>query len=296
MLLLWTDCCCIICLAEPEDGSSNAHVIPRSVGGQLVITNLCADCNSRLGHSAEAGLKSDPRIRVSIEDLQAQIPDLAKRMRASQEFLARDEETVIRATPQGESYKILDSPQEGGSRIKDPERAWQEIETTLRRQLGAGDEQVAAVRAIHDMAEEEQLVELVPGLSIKKGSVEEFVLPFTEPLVEDLCLLSIGHLFLSVLVQGAIYDQAFDPIREALQDDALSGAWSVESFLVRSRSHEPWHGLAIDQTLPYLVVQVRLFGHHAWTVTFPRINCRQELLPARLYHLDLKTGEEEFLK
>jgi len=295
MQLPWTDRRCIICLTEPEGGLSNAHVIPRSVGGRLVIQNVCAECNSRLGHSAEAGLKSDPRIQISIDDLKGQIPDLAEKMRAGQEFVARVAETVIRATPHGEGYKILDSPQEGGSRIKDPDRAWQEIEATLCRRLGASDEEVAAVRAIHDAAEEGDLVELAPGLSTKKGSVEEFVLPFTEPLVEDLCLLSVAYLFLSVVVQGAIYDQAFDPIREALQGDGPDGVWSVESFLVRSRPHETWHGLAVDQTLPYLVVQVRLFGHHAWTVTFPWITCRQELLPARLYHVDLKTGEEEFL-
>jgi hypothetical protein len=295
MLLPWKDRRCIVCLVELEAGLSNAHVIPQSVGGRLAVKNVCADCNSRLGRTAEAGLKADPRIRIAIEDLQAQIPDLAEKMRAGQEFIARDEEVVIRATPQRDGYRILDSPQEGGSRIKDPERAWEEIETTLRRQLGASDEEIAAVRAVHDAAAEGELVELAPGLAIKKGSVEDFGLPFTEPLVEDLCLLSIAYLFLSVLMQGAVYDQAFDPIRDALQGGNSDGAWSVESFLVRSRPHEPWHGLGVNESLPCFIVQVRLFGQHAWKVAFPRISCRPELLPARSYHLDLRSAEETFI-
>lgn len=295
MLLPWKDRRCIICLDEHEGGLSEAHVIPHSVGGRLVIKNVCASCNSRLGHTAEAGLKRDPRIRVAIEDVRLQVPDLAERMRTGQEFIAREEEFVIRATPKGEGYKILDSPQEGGgSRIKDPQRASEEIETILRRQFGADDEQIATVRALHDAAEEGEFVELAPGLAIKKGSVADFRLPFTEPFVEDLCLLSIAFLFLSVLVQGAIYDEAFQPIRNALQGADSSEAWSVESFLVRSRPHEPWHGLAIGQALPYLLVQVRLFGQHAWEVGFSRISCKPELLPARSYQLDLTMGEEAF--
>jgi len=296
MLLPWKDRRCIICLVESEGGLSNAHVIPQSVGGRLAVKNVCADCNSRLGHTAEAGLKSDLRIRIAIEDLQAQVPGLAEKMRAGQEFITRDEELVIRATPHGEGYKILDSPQKGGSRIKDPARAWEEIKTTLRRQLGSGDEQVAAVHAIYDAAAEGEVVELAPGLAIKKGSVESFGLSFTEPLVEDLCMLSIAYVFLSLLVQGAIYDQAFQPVRDALQASASDGAWSVESFLVRSRPHEPWHGLAIEQALPHFIVQVRLFGQHAWTVTYPHVSCRPELLPARSYHLGLETGNETFVE
>jgi HNH endonuclease len=250
MLLPWKDGRCVVCLVEPEGGLSNAHVIPRSVGGRLAVKNVCVDCNSRLGHTAEAGLKSDPRIRIAIEDLQVQIPELAEKMRTGQEFIARDEEVVISATPQGEGYRILDSPQQEGSRIKDPERAWEEIETILRRQFGAGDEHIAAVRTAHHAAAEGELVELAPGLAIKKGSVTDFGLPFTEPLVEDLCLLSIAFLFVSVLVQGAVYDEAFAAIRDALHGRDSDGPWSVESFLVRSRQHEPWHGLALDQAVP----------------------------------------------
>jgi len=65
---------------------------------------------------------------------------------------------------------------------------------------------------------------------------------------------------------------------------------------VRSRPHEPWHGLAVDQALPYFVIQVRLFGQHCWKVSFPKLGCRPELLPAQTYHLDLDSGEETFVE
>jgi hypothetical protein len=296
MLLPWKDERCLVCLYPQGSRLTSAHVIPQAVGGKLAVKNICADCNSRLGSTAEAGLKDDPRIRLAIEDLQAQIPDLAAKMRAGQEFIARDEEAVIRATPQSDGFSILDSPQQSGSRIKDPKRAWDEIETTLRRQFGADDEQVAIVRAVHDAAAEGELVELAPGLAIKKGSVDSFTLPFTEPLVEDKCFLSIGYLFLSLLIQGAIYNNALQPIRDALLGEVGPDAsWSVESYLVRSRPQEPWHGLGVDQSEPHFVLQVRLFGQHAWKVNLPRIGCRQELLPARAYRLDLASGEEAFV-
>ena len=293
MLLPWEDRRCVICLVEQDEPLTVGHVIPQSVGGRLAVRNICASCNSTLGHTVEAGLNNDPRIRLSIEELQTQIPGLAEKMRAGREFVARDDEALVRATPGREGFKILDSPQEGGSRIKDPQRAWDEIETTLRRRLGADDALVASVRAIHDAAPEGQLVELVPGLSIKKGSVSSFGLPFTEPLAEDLCFLSVAYMFLSVIVQGAIYDPGFDAIRNSLRSGGSSEMWVVESFLA-DRPHEPWHGLAIQHSVPHLVVQVRLFGQHAWNITLPKIKCDEERLPVRLYQLDLETGSESF--
>src|SRR4029453_3336455 len=107
MLLPWKDERCVVCLQPQDRGLTNAHVIPQAVGGKLAVKNICADCNSRLGATAEAGLKSDPRIRVAIEDLQTQIPALAATMRAGQEFIARDEDVVIRATSHGEASGSL---------------------------------------------------------------------------------------------------------------------------------------------------------------------------------------------
>ena len=40
MLLPWKDRRCIVCLVELEAGLSNAHVIPQSVGGRLVVKNV----------------------------------------------------------------------------------------------------------------------------------------------------------------------------------------------------------------------------------------------------------------
>ena len=155
---------------------------------------------------------------------------------------------------------------------------------------------MAAVRADHDAAVEGELVELAPSLAITKGSVDSFTLPFTEPLVEDKCFLSIGYLFLSLLIQDAIYDSALQPIRDALLHEVEpDGSWSVKSYLVRSRPHEPWHGAGVEQSEPYFVLQVRLFGQHAWRVDLSRIGWRQELLVARTYRLDLASGEEAFV-
>jgi hypothetical protein len=274
---------------------TEAHVIPSAVGGRLAVEFLCAGCNSRLGHTVEKGLKSDPRLRLSIEQLKDDVPDLADKMRARQPFVARDEEgRLIRGTPYGEGYSVLDSPQDDGSRIKDPVRARDEIETTLRRR-NADEEEIEAALAAHDAAADGELVEVASGLSIRKGSVSDFGLPFSEPLVEDLGVLSIGYLFLAIVFPVRIYDLAFQPIRDALLGrDKSSVAWRVESFIVRARGHEPWHGLAVDKTTPHIVVQVRLFAHHAWQVEFLRVTCTAGT-PVRSYRLELDTGEEEWV-
>src|SRR5262249_596601 len=82
----------------------------------------------------------------------------------------------------------------------------------------------------------------------------------------------------------------------ALQGDGSQEGWTVESFLVSARPHEPCHGLPFAQALPHFVIQVRLFGQHCWKVSFSELGCRPELLPAQSYHLDLESDEETFVE
>lgn len=47
---------CIICMASNDENNKNKkltdeHIVPEFIGGQIVVKNVCKECNSTLGHS-----------------------------------------------------------------------------------------------------------------------------------------------------------------------------------------------------------------------------------------------------
>ena len=289
MTLEWPDSRCIICLS-PNCTLTKAHVIPSAIGGHLVVRCMCRDCNSRLGSTVEANLKADPCIRLAIEGIGRNVPRVDA-MRDGQLFLSQADGLRIKAMRERGAYRILDSPQERGSRVKSPERAHAEIATTLRRR-GASAEEIDKALALHDEAPVDQLTELAPGLAIKKGSMTNFAPVLGTPLVDEACLLSIGYLFLAMLLGREIYDAALQPIRDALRGTPSSRPWRVEP-LAASRAYEPWHGLTFDTSEPHITVHIRLFGQLVWLVHFTEIQSRAASL-APIYTLDLATGREHW--
>lgn len=293
----WGEERCIVCLGTPTDGDADSamtkgHVIPRSVGGKLFAENECKRCNERFGHGPEAALAGDPAIRSAAEAVADQIPDLIQRMRRRKVFVARGESgLLVRAAPEsgGEDFKILQTPQPDGSRTASTDDIRSEIETTLRRR-GLPEEQVAEELRRLDNAPPETPVSIGGEFVIRKGSVEDFGLPYDDPIVPDVTALTIAYRYLAGCVGSLIYEAAFEPIRDAIKSSALpaDGVWRVEPCW--TRQPEPWHGLAIKEVQPHVVVYVRLFSDLIWLVHFERIALKSESCAP--YRIELTDGAE----
>jgi len=69
----------------------------------------------------------------------------------------------------------------------------------------------------------------------------------------------------------SFYDSAFEPLRAAVRNSALpqERVWKVEPHW--TRTPEPWHGLAVREVRPHVVVYVRLFGDLIWLVHLEQI-------------------------
>lgn len=71
---------CAFCLTIFGDGEvhpnrrTDAHVIPKSLGGNLSTTALCFTCNSRTGTEFEGSLPLDPRLRAEMEQVRRRDP------------------------------------------------------------------------------------------------------------------------------------------------------------------------------------------------------------------------------
>jgi hypothetical protein len=289
MFITWPGSRCVVCLSSSRN-LSKAHVLSAAVGGLLVVPCLCGDCNSRLGYSAEAKLKLDPAVRLAIESINDDSSAVAA-MRDRQLFITEPGDLRVQVKREDGRFKILDSPQRDESRVKSPERARVEVETTLRRR-GATQAKIEAARRRIEQAPVDIRTPVAPGVAIKKGRAANVLPNLNAQFAPDTCYLSIAYLFLALLLGKTIYDPALQPVRDALTGAHDSRAWTVEPFMTR-RNYEPWHGLAFEVEQPDLTVHIRLFGRLAWLVHFTDVRA-PAASKAPSYLLDLTTREEHW--
>jgi hypothetical protein len=270
---------------------TKGHVIPQSVGGKLFAYNECRHCNGRLGYGPEAALVGDPAVRSAAEAVADQIPELIDRMRRRKGFIARsDAGLLVRAVADADTgnFKILQTRQPDESRTAPTADIRSEIETTLSRR-GLQPEEITAELRRFDQAPPDVAVSIGGEFVIRKGSVTGFGLPHDDPIVPDVTLLAIGYRYLAGCVGSLIYDSVFDPIRDAIKTNGLAqpGVWHIEPYW--TRQPEPWHGLAIKEDQPHVVVYVRLFGDLIWLVHFAAVSLKKDCPP---YRINLADGAE----
>ena len=292
----WGEERCIHCLGvpnadDPDSVMTKGHVIPQSIGGKLYACNECKRCNERSGHGAEAALVGDPAVRSAAESIAEAIPGLIRRMRQRKVFIAQSESgLLVRAVPDdGSEFKILQTRQPDGSRTASDADVRAEIETTLARRGFAPGRIAEELRRL-DEAPPETPVSIGGEFVIRKSAVGRLGLPYDEPIVPDVTLLLIAYRYLAGCIDGLVYGAAFDPIREAIASNSppQPGIWHVEPCW--TRSPQAWHGLAIKETQPHVVVYVRLFADLIWLVHFERIALkRNDCSP---YRIELADGSE----
>lgn len=288
VLLPWPDKRCTLCLSDAEK-LSRAHIIPVALGGRLVVPCLCQGCNSSLGSGAEAGLKSDPAIRLALAALEDDFPAVAA-ITDRQLFVAEEEGVRVRARRNGGDFDVLDTPQDGDSWVKSDERAIAEIETVLRRR-GMGDQEISVARGRAEAAPRGVRVGLAPGLAIKKNTTSSFVPDLTASLTPDTCFLAAAYLYLALYLGKAVYHGILQPIRDAILGAQVPKPWTVTPLIASDRGYQPWHGLCLLPGTTGLCVEIRLFGVLSWMVCFEGVG----IPPGNeswAYKIDLASGRD----
>lgn len=268
---------------------SRAHIIPVALGGRLVVPCLCQECNSSLGSGAEAGLKSDPTIRLALAALEDDSPAIAT-IADRQLFVAEEEGVRVRARRKGGDFDVLDTPQDGDSWVKSDERAIAEIETVLRRR-GIGERGISVARGRAETAPRGVRVSLAPGLAIRKNTAASFAPDLTAPLTPDTCFLAAAYLYLALHLGKAVYHGILQPIRDAILGAQAPKPWTVTPLIASDRGYQPWHGLCLLPGTTGLRVEIRLFGALSWMVGFGGIG----IPPSNeswAYKIDLNSGRD----
>jgi len=285
----WLNKQCILCLREVE--LTKEHIIPEALGGRLWARFLCKKCNDNMGDKIEDEAKRDPSIRLAIENLRNQIPDIAKTISEGQIFIGKGRDGPVRGIMKNGIFRPFSSKKKDGSLGQWIANARKTIEKRLRKSNLENAEIQSALKRF-DEAPGNTPVKIIEGTEIIKSSIKPDFPALDGQMIEDTLPLKISYEYLACALGKTIYDERFSDIREALlHQSASQGSFKVEHLHSIDRGFEPFHGIYIEETKPHVVVRICIFGWLIYRVHFLRIPVTG---PRHVYNLDLINGTEDW--
>lgn len=271
---------------------SDAHVIPKAVGGKLSSLFLCKNCNGRMGRF-EAVLAQDISVRLLVDTLEPQLPEkIITSIRYRQSYFADHPEL-------GRVEAGIDK--QGELRPKETDRIKGD-ENTLKQALAELDrldidaEQKAELETAFDNARPGEWVDVRPGYRIQKHidwSGVSFKPSLTDPITPLQVSTGIAYLYLALCIRERVYDPSLQPVRDALLAALEGDSTAADAYNENrhgTRIVEPRHVLRAKPDGDGTVVTFQLFRDLVWPVRFPGLVNREQTL----YVLDVATGEEHW--
>lgn len=299
MKVAWADERCILCLGtpkadEPMTARSDAHVIPRSIGGKLSALFLCKDCNGRMGRF-EATLAQDISVRLLLDKLEHQLPEkVIKSIRYRQSYFTDHPELGRIEAGMDKEGELR--PKESDT-IKGDENTLKQAMAELDR-LDAGDEEKAALQDAFDKAHPGEWIEVRPGYRIQKHigwSGVGFKPSLTDPITITPLQVSVGiaYLYLALCIGEQVYDPVLQPVRDALQAGLDGDSTAADAYNENRHGTgavDPVHILRAKPDGDGTVVTFQVFRDLVWPVRFPGTANPEQTL----YALNVATGEEHW--
>lgn len=282
MRAAWDIPYCVLCLGA--GALSPEHVIPESIGGKLVVPFYCTACNNGIGAKIEQTVCKDPSILAAAEALRSNIPKLAARILEKRTYIGYSQAGHVRGRLRDGRFTVLAKQQSDGSLIQATPKARGGIGRQLHR-AGHPPDFVQQVLTNFDSVPGDQVVQIAPGIKVAKWTIDRIEPSYQGPHLPDIALIKMAFEFVACHLYGRVYaeNEHIARIRGALlRSDASFASYKIERL---RGSYAPFHGLALEQSEPHAVVQVRLFGCLAFRVTFLNLATAGPQL-AYTHHLD----------
>lgn len=297
MKVPWPDPRCVICLGVPSPDApmtqrTDAHVIPKSVGGKLSALNLCKRCNSDMGKT-EALLAQDVSVRLLVDQLEDRLPaEVTQAVRYRQSFFTDHE--VYGRVEAGMDKQAELRPKESAT-IKDDENTLNQALAELER-LGASEERKQKLREEFERSGPGEWIDVRPGYRIERlidWSDVRFKPSLTDPIVPLHVPVGIAYLYLALCLRERVYAEELAPVRSALQEAMAGNAQGADAYCPANRSGtrivKPTHLLRAKTDNDAVQVNVQIFRDLVWPIRFPGIKLAGE---QTLYVLDVEHGTE----
>jgi len=279
---------CITCLASPPN--TWEHIIPEFVGGQLTARLLCSRCNNTFGSSLVAGLKTDPSIRLTLEELRDEIPHIAGPALEKSTLQGTAESgQKVRVSRRKDRFRVLPSAGPNDSLIIDTGEADHLITKVLLKSGASRDQAKQALRQFADLPLGEPM-QLPDGKAIIKKQLPPLRPELSASQVDPRLPALIAFEFLAVIIGDQIYKTGLDPIRSFVLEGTPSETLQITDLQAGKRSG-PIHAVLIRPVQPALVLQVRFFRWLTFEITLKNIQYNSI---DSIYFEDLLSGDSYF--
>jgi hypothetical protein len=281
---------CILCMKNPPENWE--HVIPESLGGNLQARLLCVSCNSTSGTRLVGNLKLNDSIRLAMEYLKGELPELYSRLMNKATFVGKASDgSLIRVSKNHKNgHKVLHSDGTGGSRIEDTRTASKTLEKILVKNKLSEDQANKIKREFIDLQENIPF-DIPGGYTFIKRPIPQLN-PELNPKekIDDRFPTLIAFEFLAILCGNQILNEAFDEIREYINHDIPTNKVVVEQF-IGGNKYDTAHAVIFEPTPDAVRIFVRLFRWITYVVTFRNVSFQRNRC---IYFEDLKSNESIF--
>jgi len=245
------------------------HVIPESLGGRLQARLLCISCNSILGTEIISNLKLNASIRLAMENLKGELPNLYSRFMDKATFIgaAKDGSKIRVSNNSKNGSRVLATKGDDESSIQDTKEAQKAIEKILTKNNVALDEKNRLLKTFAEMEEESPLEVLGKYTFIKHRTPP--LRPELNPneKIDNRFPTTIAFEFLALLVGDLITTEAFNEIRQYIRYGTLTDRVTVEQFS-GGEKYDTVHAIVVEPTENTIRFHIRLFRWITFLVTF----------------------------
>lgn len=256
---------CIFCKINPPGNWE--HIIPESLGGRLQAKILCVSCNSILGSELIGNLKQNASIRLIMEQLKGELPNLYSQLMDKATFVGKTlDGSLVHVSQAGKSSKVLPSKGANDSIIQDTRDASKTLERILTKNKVPPDE-IERLKKIFAELGENIPLEVADSYTFIKRPIPKLQ-PKLDPKneIDNRLAALIAFEFLSIMIGNLILHSAFDQIRNYVRYGTLTDRIQIEH--VHGKQPDPIHAIVIEPMNDAIKFHVRLFRLITFLVTF----------------------------
>ncbi len=224
-----------------------------------------------MGHDVDSLAKKDPSIAIAINKFSAKYPDWEKKLNEGLRYKVRSADGVSTAKFKKGKLQLRSEKLENDSLIQPTELARRSVESMLRRSGYDGAHLNSALENF-DNAHDDQKTEIAPGLEIVKWRITGIKPDLSNLVINPIIPIKIAYEFLACHVGDEIYSDGRElkAIRNILKNYVVDEDEILVQCMQSDRD-DPIHGIIIEESQPYIKVQIRLFGTIAYRVHFKRL-------------------------
>jgi hypothetical protein len=236
---------CILCKKNLAD--TKEHFIPQIIGGRLGIKVLCKKCNSLYGSQLIKTYKTDPMIKIAMENFKDALPDLYNDFIKSVSFIGYDESQKEVKMKKRKNDLYVRTYKNNGIIITDTRNAPEILKSIITKDGSKDIQEPKALNSLIHSLPDDIIIPITESLSIKKTSIKRITPTLNTLSLEPRAILLAVYEFLYLCCFGEqILDVRFNFIRNSILNSEIDSRIEINSFYAR-RKYLPYHMLVCEE-------------------------------------------------